>query len=83
MRRLLGFAGVVVGAAGAALVFRAHQEARARGITLVDALIGLPILLRRDLGTVGEDARLALADGRRAAGERRAELETELRLLGR
>jgi hypothetical protein len=61
--RLLGFA---VGAATVAGVV----YARRRGITFGD-------LVRLELETVREDARLALEDGRAAAKERRAMLDAE------
>ena len=61
--RLLGFA---VGAAAVAGVV----VARRRGLTFGD-------LVRLELESVAEDARLAIEDGRRAAKERRAMLELE------
>ncbi len=61
--RLLGFA---VGAAAVAGVV----VARRRGITFGD-------LVRLELETVREDARLAIEDGRSAAQERRAMLDAE------
>ena len=61
--RLLGFA---VGAAAVAGVV----VARRRGITFGD-------LVRLELETVREDARLAIEDGRSAAKERRAMLDAE------
>jgi hypothetical protein len=80
VRALLRAVGLLVGAAGAALVLRASRDAAARGETLADALIALPVTLRRDLDGVRGDARAALADGHRAADERRLELEAETRL---
>lgn len=62
--RLLGFA------AGAATVVGVVY-ARRRGITFGE-------LVRLELATVREDARLAIGDGRVAAQERRRMLETEL-----
>jgi hypothetical protein len=61
--RLLGFA---VGAAAVAGVV----VARRRGITFGD-------LVRLELETVREDARLAIEDGKSAAKERRAMLDAE------
>ncbi len=62
--RLLGFA------AGAATI-AGVVYARRRGITFGE-------LVRGELATVSEDARLAIGDGRQAAQERRRMLETEL-----
>jgi hypothetical protein len=61
--RLLGFA---VGAAAVAGVV----VARRRGVTFGD-------LVRLELETVREDARLAIEDGRSAAKERRRMLDAE------
>jgi hypothetical protein len=62
--RLLGLA------AGAATV-AGVVYARRRGITFGE-------LVRLELATVREDARLAIGDGKQAAQERRRMLETEL-----
>ncbi len=62
--RLLGFA------AGAATV-AGVLYARKRGITFGE-------LVRLELETVREDARLAIGDGKAAAQERRRMLDTEL-----
>ena len=61
--RLLGFAVGAVAVAGVVV-------ARRRGVTFGD-------LVRLELETVREDARLAIEDGRAAAKERRAMLDAE------
>ncbi len=70
MKELLRLLGLAVGAAAVAGVV----VARRRGI-------GFGELLRIELGGVGTDAHLALADGRRSAAERRDLLDRELRRL--
>jgi hypothetical protein len=70
VRGLLRFIGLAAGAATVAGVV----YARRRGITFGE-------LVRLELGTVAEDARLAITDGKRAAQERRRMLETELEEL--
>ena len=70
MKRFLRLLGFAVGAAAVAGVV----VARRRGVTFGD-------LVRLELETVREDARLAIEDGRSAAKERRAMLEAERREL--
>ena len=77
MRFLLRAAAIVAVVAGAAIVLRTSRDATVRGISLVEALVALPVTVRNDLDGVRADVRAALLDGRRAAGERRLELETE------
>ena len=67
MRGFLRLIGLAAGAATVAGVV----YARRRGITFGE-------LVRLELSTVREDARLAIGDGRLAAQERRRMLETEL-----
>lgn len=67
MRGLLRLLGFAAGAAAVAGVV----YARRRGITFGE-------LVRLELETVREDARLAIGDGREAVRERRKMLETEL-----
>ena len=67
MRGFLRLLGLAAGAATVAGVV----YARRRGITFGE-------LVRLELSTVREDARLAIGDGKRAAQERRRMLETEL-----
>ena len=66
MRGFLRLVGFAVGAAAVAGVV----VARRRGITFGE-------LVRGELESVREDARLAIEDGRAAANERRAMLELE------
>ena len=70
MRGLLRLIGFAAGAAAVAGVV----YARRRGITFGE-------LVRLELETVREDARLAIDDGKLAAQERRRMLETELEEL--
>jgi hypothetical protein len=78
VRALSGIAGLVAGGAALVLALRVRRDMAARGVSLTDALLALPAMVRRDLDEVRGDARLALEDGRRAADERRRMLEAQL-----
>jgi hypothetical protein len=71
-------AGLAAAAAVIGVVVHVRRDMAEHGISLTRALAGLPAALRRELRGVGPDVRLALGDGRAAAGERRRMLEAQI-----
>jgi hypothetical protein len=75
-------AGLAAAAAVIGVIVQVRRDMAVRGVPLSRALADLPAALRRELHGIGPDVRLALGDGRAAAGERRRMLEAQLAEIG-
>jgi hypothetical protein len=75
-------AGLAAAAAVVGVIVHVRRDMATRGVPLSRALADLPAALRRELRGIPADARLALSDGRAAAGERRRMLEAQLAEIG-
>lgn len=67
--------GIVSGACAAFAVLRVRRAARKQGRSFGAVLPELPSLLHRDIERVTDATRLAIADGKSAAEDRRDEIE--------
>lgn len=74
-----GSLGAVLGGAVAGAALRARQLSRARDASIADVVGELPGVLQQDAERLMEAARVAVAEGKRAAVQREEELEKVLR----
>ena len=78
MSIIRGALGAVIGGTVAGVALRARRLAVKRNASIIEVLPELPEILQRDAERIGDAARAAVLDGRRAAVHKQHEIDRAL-----